>query len=135
MSEDDFKLRRQALSALFGTVGIGTAAAVLNACVQGSQGSRRSENVGSGVQALGTTQSVDTMANLQAATPDPDNPVVVLLGYWAAGDGGGGVFWWDASDVLGTAEPSPPPQRTAGSWSRARSMPTVVDGSACSAAP
>lgn len=47
----------------------------------------------------GAVQVVATIAALKARN-SPTNPVAVLvLGYAAAGDGGGGLYWWNSADV------------------------------------
>lgn len=58
----------------------------------------RLNNMEAGIAAANT--SVTTIASLRALT-DFSN-VVNVLGYYAVGDGGGGVFRWDATDTTST---------------------------------
>ena len=40
---------------------------------------------------------VSTMAELRNTIPTKTNKTVLLRGYYTLGDGGGGIFYWDAS--------------------------------------
>jgi len=72
-----------------------------------------------------TLQSIDTLANLRAANANsfPDLFVIVLDGYGAANDGGGGLFVWratsTAADDGGTIiRPTNVPSGSPGRWVR-----------------
>jgi len=44
--------------------------------------------------------TVDSIADLRALTNKPDGAVVVVIGYYSRGDGGGGVFVKDGDDTV-----------------------------------
>lgn len=49
---------------------------------------------------LSSVESVDSIADLRAITETPaDGDVLPALGYYAPGDGGGGLFYWDATST------------------------------------
>lgn len=66
-----------------------------------------------------------TMASMKAATGAQPQEVVTLLGYYTAGDGGGGSFYWDTSSSLigndGTIVQAP-----GGFWVRLADEPASV---------
>jgi hypothetical protein len=62
-----------------------------------------------------------TVAELRAATPPADWALATVAGYWATGDGGGGLFTWEAGDVTpddGGCVIAPKVDPGAGRWLR-----------------
>lgn len=48
---------------------------------------------------VGFTNSTPTVASLKALSAPPDAATYTVLGYYAAGDGGGGTYVWNATDT------------------------------------
>ena len=80
----------------------------------------------------GTTFNwVDNLTNLRAMAHGATAPVVVVEGYGTAGDGGGGIFLWNATSKLtdndGTiVRPNDVPAASPGRWIRLYSGPVNV---------
>ncbi len=60
----------------------------------GEQGATAESNAGSNT--VNTTYSFKNIEELRAYTPSSDGDIIDLRGYYKAGDGAGGTFYWDA---------------------------------------
>ena len=76
------------------------------------------------ISAAGNVSDVNTIDNLRQHSLQgvASNDTVMVKGYWAAGDGGGGVFLWNAADARqdndGTIIAPAPAPGGAGRWNR-----------------
>src|SRR5690242_14231373 len=94
---DEHGTRRGALTKLLGGLG----AAALIGCDRVASGSRPPEInvIAEALTGGGTVKIADTVANLRTITGGDTLWVAVLEGISAAGDGGGGVFYWSAASI------------------------------------
>ncbi len=95
-SGKDSLSRRDMVAAILGVAGV----ASLAGCEEGMQMEGDwGEDIGTGkVEQALTNNDVYKAATMSDLRADPDNDargVAILEGYWAQGDGGGGVFYWD----------------------------------------
>ncbi len=79
---------------LAGLLGAGLGAAALSACAEPAVMATQSA-----LSTAGSLQWCDTMADLKALAGS-SYQTVMLAGYWANGDGGGGLFIWDPASTL-----------------------------------
>jgi hypothetical protein len=101
--------QRRILTSLLAAAGLGALAAAFSRSNEGPEISRdptpRAPRPGAYVSSIRWVSSIGDAypgtgqpPNLRALDTAAPNDVVVALGFWTEGDGGGGVFFWDASD-------------------------------------
>ncbi|MFO0572205.1 MAG: right-handed parallel beta-helix repeat-containing protein [Polyangiaceae bacterium] len=92
--------RRELVVKLLGAVAGGAALQALAGCAAPSGDPQANEDIGEVVEALtgnGTLKYADTATALRGLTGGAVSWVAVMQGYSAAGDGGGGVFFWSTT--------------------------------------
>ncbi len=83
---------------------------------------------------ISSMNTVDTVVKLKSITGTDSQPAAIVGGYWAIGDEGGGVFYWDTSSSSGDNGVTPtqpgtiivPNGSTSGRWVRIYSGPINV---------
>jgi hypothetical protein len=100
-AEDD-ALPRRALAEALGSLGLVALAGYARPAQAQAEGSDRTERARPALGEL-PLRSVETIAALRALNPPhpgaPTFAVVLVQGYWRAGDGGGGLFYWSPTSV------------------------------------
>jgi hypothetical protein len=116
--ERDVELsRRENLSALLGVLGGAVGVAAMTGCAETAGATPATESTGRVAQALSTgmVASVNTVqGDLANSFPETLGlsltngfVLVVAMGYAYPGDGGGGLFYWNASGYSGSSTPTP----------------------------
>lgn len=96
--EEDLS-RRNLVVNLLGFAAGGLALEALSGCAGGKPGAEQVAAIQAAASGIAAPYYADTVAELRAMV-DELGAVAVLTGYYARGDGGGGVFYWDDTPAV-----------------------------------
>jgi hypothetical protein len=107
MSDGDEKTPKveipdQGRRSLFGLLSVLGGSAALAACASNAAGAPAIGSLAQAETGSGVVTYADTFADLKSLNPGAQgsNSILILKGYWGPGDGGGGAFYWDATQAI-----------------------------------